>query len=90
MIAYIVRRFAYMIVIMVAVSVVAFVIIQLPPGDYLTTVIESMRTPIPIIVIGTAGTAALIRVNAPVHWLYHQCCWVRHLTYLAGFSPLDG
>ena len=44
MIAYIARRFAYMIVILIAVSVVAFIIIQLPPGDYLTMVIESMRT----------------------------------------------
>ena len=44
MIAYIARRFAYMIVILIGVSLVAFIIIQLPPGDYLTMVIESMRT----------------------------------------------
>jgi len=32
-----------MIIILLAVSVVAFIIIQLPPGDYLTTLIENLR-----------------------------------------------
>ena len=34
--AYILRRFFYMIVLLALVSVFAFIIIQLPPGDYLT------------------------------------------------------
>jgi peptide/nickel transport system permease protein len=37
MVAYTIRRFLLMILLMVLVSVVSFVIIQLPPGDYLTT-----------------------------------------------------
>ena len=32
--SYIIRRFLYMIVILFAVSIVAFIIIQLPPGDW--------------------------------------------------------
>jgi len=32
-----------MIIVLLAVSVVAFIIIQLPPGDYLTALIESIR-----------------------------------------------
>lgn len=44
MLAYIGRRFLYMIVILLAVSVVAFIIIQLPPGDYLTTVIQTLKS----------------------------------------------
>ena len=36
MTAYIGRRFFYMVITMVAVSVVGFAIIKLPPGDYLT------------------------------------------------------
>ncbi len=43
MLSYIIRRSLYMIIILLAVSVVAFVIIQLPPGDYLTSFIESLR-----------------------------------------------
>ena len=37
--SYIIRRFLYMIVILFAVSIVAFIIIQLPPGDWLTNLI---------------------------------------------------
>ncbi len=43
MLFYIIRRFLYMIIIMLVVSVVAFTIIQLPPGDYLTSVIGNLR-----------------------------------------------
>ena len=39
MLSYIIRRSAYMVVTMLAVSIVAFLIIQLPPGDYLTSLI---------------------------------------------------
>jgi len=43
MLSYIIRRFLFMIILLLAISVVAFIIIQLPPGDYLTTLIESLR-----------------------------------------------
>lgn len=43
MTSYIIRRFLYMIITLLAVSVVAFIIIQLPPGDYLTTLVENLR-----------------------------------------------
>jgi len=43
MLSYIIRRSLYMIIILLAVSLVAFIIIQLPPGDYLTTLIENLR-----------------------------------------------
>jgi peptide/nickel transport system permease protein len=36
MLAYILRRLAYMVPVLLAVSIVSFTIIQLPPGDYLT------------------------------------------------------
>ena len=42
MIGYIGRRLGYMAVLMVAISMVAFFVIQLPPGDYLTVVMASM------------------------------------------------
>ena len=43
MIDYIVRRFLYMLLTVLAVSVVAFGLIQLPPGDYLTTYIAQLE-----------------------------------------------
>ena len=42
MLTHVVRRFLYMIVILLLVSVVAFLIIQLPPGDYITSLIAAM------------------------------------------------
>lgn len=41
MLSFIVRRLLIMIPTMLAISLVAFIIIQLPPGDYLTTVITN-------------------------------------------------
>ncbi|MDF1512987.1 MAG: ABC transporter permease [Anaerolineae bacterium] len=43
MLQYILRRILYMIPTLIIVSVISFVIIQLPPGDYLTTVVTNMR-----------------------------------------------
>lgn len=43
MLFYIIRRFLYMAMILLLVSVVAFIIIQLPPGDYLTSYIITLR-----------------------------------------------
>ena len=40
---YILRRFGYMVMIMAAVSVIGFAIIQLPPGDYLSIYIERLK-----------------------------------------------
>ncbi len=37
MLQYIFQRFLYMLVTLFAVSIVSFVIIELPPGDYLTS-----------------------------------------------------
>ena len=44
MLFYSIRRFIYMIILLAVVSVVAFIIIQLPPGDYLTSYIMQLET----------------------------------------------
>lgn len=44
MLGFIVRRILYAIPTFFAVSIVAFIIIQLPPGDYLTTLVASMAS----------------------------------------------
>src|SRR5690606_41896026 len=41
MLQYVIRRLLIMIPTLLAISLVAFIIIQLPPGDYLTTVITN-------------------------------------------------
>jgi len=44
MLNYIVRRFLYMLLLLVMASVVSFAIIVLPPGDYLTSYINRLRS----------------------------------------------
>lgn len=43
MLGYILQRIVYMIILLFVLSIVSFVIIQLPPGNYLDTLIENMR-----------------------------------------------
>ena len=43
MLGYILRRIAYMIPTLFGISLVAFLIIQLPPGDYLTSMVANME-----------------------------------------------
>ncbi len=43
MLSYIIRRSFYMIIVMLAISIVAFIIIQLPPGNYLTSYISNLE-----------------------------------------------
>lgn len=42
MLRYVVRRFVYMVVTLFAVSVISFVIIQLPPGDFVTSYVAQL------------------------------------------------
>ena len=42
MLRYILRRLLLMIPTLFGISIIAFIIIQLPPGDYLTTVIAQL------------------------------------------------
>jgi len=74
--SYIIRRFLYMIVILLVVSVTAFVIIQLPPGDYLTSYIIRIE--------GQGGkvteaqAAALRRrygLDLPIYFQYFKWMW---------------
>ncbi len=41
--SYIIRRFLYGVILLLVISVVAFVIIQLPPGDYITSYIAKIK-----------------------------------------------
>lgn len=41
--AYIIRRILYMVVLLLLMSIISFIIIQLPPGDYLSAYIARLR-----------------------------------------------
>ncbi|HDY86808.1 MAG TPA: ABC transporter permease, partial [bacterium] len=43
MLKYIVRRLLIMIPTLIAISIISFVIIQLPPGDFVTTYLRSLK-----------------------------------------------
>jgi len=43
MLSYLVRRFLYMVILLAVVSVIAFVIIELPPGDYVSSYIMQLE-----------------------------------------------
>ena len=43
MLEYVIRRFAYMLLMIAVMSLVAFIIIQLPPGDYLTMYVRQLE-----------------------------------------------
>lgn len=78
---YLLKRLGFMFLILILISIVSFIVIQLPPGDYILSIgglfspefIEAgwsfakavdllKHLPVPIIVVGTAGTAGIIRI----------------------------
>ena len=68
MLDYLARRVLTMILTMLAISVLVFVIIQLPPGDYLTTYIAELESQGEMVDpdTGTSATEALIARVEPV------------------------
>jgi peptide/nickel transport system permease protein len=44
MLAYVARRVIYMVPTLIAISIITFIIIQLPPGDYLTTLVSELQS----------------------------------------------
>lgn len=71
MAAYIARRLIYMVILIVMLSIVSFIIIQLPPGDYLTTMVNRLRQ------LGVSVDPAVLEgyeerygLNLPLHRQY--------------------
>jgi len=76
MLFYIIRRFLYMIIILWVVSIVAFIIIQLPQGDYLSYHIENMkRRGIPIEADMLQGLEERYGLNLPIYAQYSKWVW---------------
>lgn len=76
MVSYVIRRALYMVVVLVVVSVVAFLIIQLPPGDYLTVYAanqEALGRDVDQAELAAMGK--LYGLDKPVHVQYFVWVW---------------
>ena len=80
MLFYVIRRLLYMVIILLAASIVAFIIIQLPPGDYLSSYIMQLES------AGTRVSEAEIAslrkqygLDLPIHLQYFA--WVRKMLH---------
>ncbi|RLE09486.1 ABC transporter permease [Candidatus Aerophobetes bacterium] len=74
--SYIIRRFLYMIIILMVVSVVSFIIIQLPPGDYITTYVAQLQasgTPVDEAMI--ASLTKRYGLDLPMYQQYFKWIW---------------
>lgn len=82
MIDYIARRILVMIPTLIAISVITFIIIQLPPGDYLTTMISEMESQ------GEAVDQAKIAALRAQYGL-DQPMWLQYLVWIGGIIQGD-
>ena len=76
MASYVLKRFLYMIPTLLAISVISFIIIQLPPGDYLTSYVASLEQSGAVV---TQSEIASLRqqygLNDPVIVQYLKWMW---------------
>ncbi|ALN75563.1 MULTISPECIES: ABC transporter permease [unclassified Aureimonas] len=77
MLRFILRRVAYMVPTLFAVSIVAFVIIQLPPGDYLTTLMADWASG------GGAVEMGTVEVLRQRYGL-DQPVWIQYFYWISG------
>ncbi len=74
--AYIIRRILYMVVLLLLMSIISFIIIQLPPGDYLSAYIAQLRMSGQE--LNEAQIASLIKqygLDLPVYQQYFKWMW---------------
>lgn len=76
MLGYIGRRVLQIIPLLVALSVIIFIVIQLPPGDYLTMYIQQLRnTGAAVSESEIANLTRLYALDRPLHEQYFQWIW---------------
>lgn len=82
MMRYVVRRILYMIPTILVISIITFVIISLPPGDYLTTVVAQMRA--------QGGDVDQARIAAlEVRYGLDSPLWVQYFKWIGGIVTGD-
>ncbi|MEQ8586646.1 MAG: ABC transporter permease [Thalassobaculaceae bacterium] len=82
MLDYLARRILMMIPTLIAISVITFIIIQLPPGDYLSTMIAEMESQ------GEAVDPAKIEALR-AHYGLDQPMWIQYLQWVTGLLQGD-
>lgn len=82
MLRYLAHRFLIMIPTLIAISFITFVVIQLPPGDYLTTMIEELRA------LGEPADLARIQELRAEYGL-DQPFFVQYVTWVWGMVQGD-
>ena len=89
MLQFLLRRLLYMVPTLLAISIVAFVIIQLPPGDFLTTMVAAMAAQDED--MDQAAMAALEEqygLGQPVHVQYLK--WMQGIIFRGDFGDSFG
>ncbi|WP_020579800.1 ABC transporter permease [Actinopolymorpha alba] len=85
MLTYIGRRVLLMVPVLFAISVVAFVIIQLPPGDYLSTIVSQLRARGDVIdEAELAQLTARYGLNDPIFVQYLK--WITQILFHGDFG----
>lgn len=85
MLFFIVRRLLLMIPLLIILSIVSFIIIQLPPGDYLTVYIERLK--LSGIVVDNATIGRLIKeygLDQPLYIQYFK--WIKNIITQGNFG----
>ena len=82
MLGYVIKRLVYMIPTLIGMSIIAFLIIQLPPGDYVTSLIASMSDN------GQNADPAQIEAMRRAYG-FDDPVWLQYLNYLKGIASFD-
>jgi len=82
MISYIIRRVIIAVPLLISLSIVAFIIIQLPPGDYLTTYIQALEAGGQIV---TEAEVARLRAQYGLD----QSIYVQYMKWMSGIFRGD-
>ncbi len=85
MLAFIARRIVYMIVTLIAISVMTFVIIQLPPGDFVTAMVAQLN--LQGTTVDAADMAALrARYGLDDPFLVQYWKWITNIVFYGDFG----
>jgi len=85
MLVYIARRLLLLIPVVFVISIVVFLIIQLPPGDYLTTYIENLRTSgIEVSASQAESLKRMYGLDQPIYTQYYL--WMRNMVLYGDFG----
>src|SRR5690606_10559682 len=85
MLAFIARRIVYMLVTLIAISVMTFIIIQLPPGDFVTAMVAQLN--LQGTTVDAADMAALrarYGLDDPMYVQYWK--WITNIVFYGDFG----